>query len=60
MFIAAQRVGGTVHKNTNVSLTNTKLLGISEELVWIFLDFCYSQYRFGVVKTYCNHISKQG
>ena len=41
MFIVAQRVGGTVHKRTNVSFTNTKLLGVSEKVVWIFLDFCY-------------------
>ena len=41
MFIVAQRVGVTVHKRTNVSFTNTKLLGVSEEVVWIFFDSCY-------------------
>ena len=41
MFNVAQRVGGTAHKRTNDSFTNTKVLGISEEVVGIFLDFCY-------------------
>ena len=26
----------------NISFTNTILLGISEEIVWIFFDFCHS------------------
>ena len=38
MFIVAQRVGGTVHKRTHVSFTNTKLLGVSEEVV-LFKSF---------------------
>ena len=33
MFIDAQRVRSTVHKRTNVSCTNTKLLGVYEEVV---------------------------
>ena len=41
MFIVAQRVGVTVHKKTNVSFANAKLLGVSEEVVWIIVDFCY-------------------
>ena len=41
MFIVAQRVGVTVHKRTNVSFTNAKFFGVTEEVVWIILDFCY-------------------
>ena len=51
MFIAAQIVGGTVHKRTNVSFANTKLLGVSEEVVWILLDFCYRSILFKVSHT---------
>ena len=45
MFIVAQRVGGTVHKVTNVSFTNTKLLGVSQEEFgssWIFVTAAFS------------------
>ena len=34
-----QRVSVTVHKKTNASFTNTKLLGVSEEVVWIIFEF---------------------
>ena len=41
MFIVAQRVCVTIHKRTNVSFTTTKFLCVSEEVVWIIIDFCY-------------------
>ena len=35
MSIVAQIICVMVHKRANVSFTNTKLLGVSEEVVWI-------------------------
>ena len=53
MFIVAQRVSATVHKKTNASFTNIKLLGVSgfEDftifnlfLIMIFLfSFCFCE-----------------
>ena len=39
-------VGGTVYKTTNSSLTNIKLLGLCEEVVWNLMDFYHSRNLF--------------